>query len=207
MSLAHTSSLQKNTNQMASRATEPLSRFPFQYTIFFQRKCKTQTRCEMTKGSGVFVLPPHITKWALRPSWSSKANISFGFAEKKKKKKLGLDFGKRKCHPVLRTYQFTNAISTAGQRDEVGWGWKEISITNLAFSHLIRVSFKDKAYRRYPQMQSSFSHTLSLTSQFPNWHSIRWTLGWNIRLQRLWCCLYDETRHSLSILTDTSVGQ
>lgn len=101
MSLAHTSSLQKNTNQMASRATEPLSRFPFQYTIFFQRKCKTQTRCEMTKGSGVFVLPPHITKWALRPSRSSKANISFGFAEKKKKRNKNLAWILEKGNAIL----------------------------------------------------------------------------------------------------------
>lgn len=115
MSLAHTSKFagkHKPDGFESDRASQPFS-FPIYH--IFQRRCKTQTQCEMTKGSSVFVLPPHITKWALRPSWSSKANISFGFGEK-----LGLDFGKRKCHPDLRMYQFTNVISMAGQRDEVG---------------------------------------------------------------------------------------
>lgn len=81
MSSAHTSSLRKNTIQMASRATESLSRLFFFFPVchIFHRKCKIQTRCEMTKGSGVFVLPPHFTKWALRPSRLSKTNIPFGF--------------------------------------------------------------------------------------------------------------------------------
>lgn len=107
MSLAHTSSLQKNTNQMASWATEPLRRFLFQYTtfrFFFRRRCKTQTQCEMTKGSGVFVLSPHITKWALRPSRSSKANIPFRvFGEN-----LGLDIGKKEmpsCFEYVSIYK------------------------------------------------------------------------------------------------------
>lgn len=136
-----------------------LPSFPMYH--IFRRKCKTQTQCEMTKGSGVFVLPPRITKWALSPSWSSKANIPFGFREN-----LGLDCGKRKCHPVWSRYRFTNVISMARRRDEVGWGWKDVSISNLFFSHLITVNFKDKACHKYPQMtkmQSSLSHTRCLS--------------------------------------------
>lgn len=110
----------KTQTRWLRRATAPLGPLSFP-TIYrsSRRKCKTQTECEMTKGGGLFVLPPHVTKMgALRPCWSPKANIPFGFGEH-----LDLDLprilGKiKECHPIPSMDRFTDVRSTAGPE---GW--------------------------------------------------------------------------------------
>lgn len=115
MSHARTSS-SRNTQTRWLWERQSLSAGSFSNTPHYSGQMQNPDTDRWQKGSGVFGLPLHITKWALRPLWLSKTNIQFGFRERP-----GLEVGKRKCHPVWSMYRFTNVISMAGRRGGMKW--------------------------------------------------------------------------------------
>lgn len=140
----------------------------------------------MTKGSGVFVLPPHITKMGAK-TFLGLQSKHFGFS-----RESWLEFAKeieggKKGNAILFWVCIDLQMLDAWQerRDEVGWGWKAIILSPISpFLISVTVNFKDTACHKYPQMtkmQSCLSHMLSLTSQFLNCHSIWCPRGWNMK--------------------------